>query len=262
MVKSNKPGWIDWRTSAARKVILEDLQPGGFLHGKDAMATKDVWDIYRTKPAFAGVAYGQFRDRLAGHRKQQAAMSTVGQKKKTVSWVSSAAREILLTDLLPPHGILFGKNHLSAAEVWPFYENQEGFEHVEFNYFSARLKAHREQVNDNYLKSVEEEKFLAADRLKYPKQSVNNRGELVFDLHPARDLLRDDVKHNRHVGKTPSEIQATRPNEYGVFKPHIFSRKVYQTVRLQKFFNYLAMKQIEKRKGVPDHPKDMENPFP
>ena len=64
------------------------------------------------------------------------------------------------------------------------------------------------------------------------------------------------------VGKTPSEIQATRPNEYGVFKPHIFSCKVYQAVRLQKFFNYLAMKQIEKRKGVPDHPKDMENPFP
>jgi hypothetical protein len=35
MPHSKKPGWIDWVNSAAREIILEDLEPSGYLFEKD-----------------------------------------------------------------------------------------------------------------------------------------------------------------------------------------------------------------------------------
>mgnify|MGYP007013037865 CR=1 FL=1 len=56
----------------------------------------------------------------------------------------------------------------------------------------------------------------------YPREQVNNMGQLVFDMTPAGELILEDIKQSRHVGKTPSEFQMTRP-EYQVFRkrPHL-----------------------------------------
>jgi hypothetical protein len=177
-----------------------------------------------------------------------------------IDWRSSAAREILLEDLLPPDGILFGKDHVAPVEVWEFYKKQEGFQNVVFDQFQERLKAHRKQVSKTYVKSREEEAALARDRHIYPRQPTNNMGELVFDMTPARDLMREDVKHKRHVGLTPSQFQRTRPDEYGVFKAEKFKFIVYQIIRRQKYINWLEKKRAEKRKHIPERPK-MASPF-
>jgi hypothetical protein len=252
MVKSNKEGWIDWRTSAAREVIRNDLQPGGILHGRDNLPAKDVWELYRETPQFANVKYSQFRDRLSGHRKQYIAQQTKEPKK--LKWIGSAAREIILADLRPPHGVLFGKDDVPLDQLWHFYEKQPGFELVKFEQFRDRLRDHRKQMTANYLLSSREEEILDVDRALHPRQSVNHRGELVFDMLPAQDFLRDDIEHGRHIDKTPSQIQASCP-EYRVFKSHIFKFKVYQTIRRRKFLNYLEKKQLEKRSGIAERPK-------
>eukprot|EP00957_Ditylum_brightwellii_P070087 5323309-Ditylum_brightwellii.AAC.1 len=47
MPKSKNPDWIDWRNSAPKEIILEDLEPGGFLFGKDDMPASVVWEHYK-----------------------------------------------------------------------------------------------------------------------------------------------------------------------------------------------------------------------
>jgi hypothetical protein len=49
------------------------------------------------------------------------------------------------------------------------------------------------------------------DKLMHTRQDRNNRGELVFDLHPAKLLLREDGKSGEREGMAPSALQATRP---------------------------------------------------
>eukprot|EP00957_Ditylum_brightwellii_P172210 13109602-Ditylum_brightwellii.AAC.1 len=52
MPKSSKPGWIDWVNSAAREILLEDLEPGGFLRDKNHMPASEIWEFYRKNPEF------------------------------------------------------------------------------------------------------------------------------------------------------------------------------------------------------------------
>jgi hypothetical protein len=72
MPRSEKPGWIDWVNSAAREIILEDLEPGGFLHDKNDLEASKVWEFYKKLPEFKGppVVFSQFELRLKDHRKQ------------------------------------------------------------------------------------------------------------------------------------------------------------------------------------------------
>ena len=71
MPRSNKPGWIDWANSAAREIILEDLEPNGFLHNKNDMPALEVWKFYQNLPEFKGppVVFSQFEIQLKDHRK-------------------------------------------------------------------------------------------------------------------------------------------------------------------------------------------------
>ena len=92
-----------------------------------------------------------------------------------------------------------------------------------------------------------EERALARDRLLYPRQTHNDRGEPLFDLSVAKLLLREDVKANRHVTMKPSEFQRTR-TEYMPFKPSIFKHRIYQEVRRKKYLYYLELKRAEKLK--------------
>ena len=250
--------YINWRKSPAREIILQDLLPGGRLHGRDNVRPNVIWDEYKDRPEFDNVPYKQFRERLAGHRKQVRAKltSAANKKPKKINWMGSAARQILLDDLQPPHGILVGKDDVPAVHLWKFYKTQPGFEKVPYKQFCVRLRDHRNQMSGNYLLSCREEEFLGRDRKLYPRQTVNNRGEIVFDLHPARDLLRQDVANKLHLTMKPSELRRTRP-EYKVFKKKIFKHRVYQTIRREKFINYLEHKRLEKRHGIPNRPRNM-----
>jgi hypothetical protein len=62
--KKNKDnGWIDWVNSAAREILLEDLEQNGWLYGEDLDA-KVVYDIYKTKQEeFEYVVFDQFEVR-------------------------------------------------------------------------------------------------------------------------------------------------------------------------------------------------------
>ncbi len=67
------------------------------------------------------------------------------------------------------------------------------------------------------IRATSESEALAHDRLLFPRSNVNDRGEPVFDLSPAKLLLRGDVTAGLHNLMTPSELQNSR-NEYRPFK--------------------------------------------
>jgi hypothetical protein len=70
MLTKKNPDWIDWRNSAAREIILEDLEPGGALYGMDNVPVTEVFEFYSLLPEFQKVVLSQFTARLKDHQAQ------------------------------------------------------------------------------------------------------------------------------------------------------------------------------------------------
>ena len=106
------------------------------------------------------------------------------------------------------------------------------------------LQDHRKQVGANVTRADVESAALARDRLLFPRQTENHRGEPVFDLHSAKLLLCGDVKEGIHREMTPTQLQNTR-DEYKEFTTKKFKHQIYQEVCHQKFINYLNQRRSQ-----------------
>jgi hypothetical protein len=85
------------------------------------------------------------------------------------------------------------------------------------------------------------------DRTLYPRSEKNSRGELVFDLHPAKMLLREDLKNGLHKRMSPSALRRTR-EEYKAFGKSIFKHRIYQELARQKMINWLEKKRCTRNR--------------
>ena len=259
---------IKWRGSIAQKVMLDHLNAGTLPLDEIKMTAEEAWKIYRDKDGFtnAGVGFQQFKRQLAAHREQvvkklaKASMPKQQQKKpqqKTgekstdfkssykIDWRKSHARIVLLEDL--ESGVLpLEESELSVKEAWALYKNEDGFKNlVEFGQFKKQLEAHREQVSKKKNKSSFEEKALDHDLTVRKRSKYNRRGELKFDYHPAKLLLRADVKNGVH--KTLGLGQLWKKHaEYQAFLKRKFSERLRQEVRRSKFVYYMNRKREKK----------------
>jgi hypothetical protein len=156
-------------------------------------------------------------------------------------WKPSKARQILLGDL--EAGILpVDAEELSAEEAWEImYSNMAEFVEVVFSQFKERLRDHRKQVGKQTARSALESEALAHDRLLFPRQMENCRGEPLFDLSAAKLLLRADVQDGKHLTMKPLQLQTTR-DEYKPYSHKVFKHQIYQEVRRVKFINYLQQR--------------------
>jgi hypothetical protein len=120
-------------------------------------------------------------------------------RKNWIDWKKSDARAIILEDL--ELGILpIDAAELSAEEAWEeAYQNMAEFVNVVFSQFEARLRDHRRRAKEQVHRSARESEALAHDRGLFPRQMANIRGEPVFDLAPAKQLLRLDVAAGTHM---------------------------------------------------------------
>ncbi len=69
--------------------------------------------------------------------------------------------------------------------------------------------------------------------MRFPRPSKTNRGEPFWDNHPAKLLLREDVKAEKHLEMKPKLLHQTR-SEYKAFSLQTFRGHVYQEKRHQK----------------------------
>jgi hypothetical protein len=71
MPRSTREGWIDWRNSAAKEILMDDLQSGVLTTDAAQLPALEAWNIcYKHLAEFVGIDYDQFRDRLRDHRLQ------------------------------------------------------------------------------------------------------------------------------------------------------------------------------------------------
>lgn len=63
--KEKTKGWIDWRNHAAREILIEDLEQGGWLHAEDDVDARDVFEVYQSwhEEIFQEVPFSQFEVR-------------------------------------------------------------------------------------------------------------------------------------------------------------------------------------------------------
>ena len=74
-----KEGWIDWKKSRARHIILEDLRQGIVPLTNEECSVEEAWHVWYKNLAEIiqeGVVFDQFKDRFADHRKQVASLKS------------------------------------------------------------------------------------------------------------------------------------------------------------------------------------------
>lgn len=162
-----------------------------------------------------------------------------------IDWRNSEAKCIVIEDLISG-ALPVDKKECSEQLAWEVYKDNDAFADVPFVQFQLRLRNHRAQVKKGLARSKHEEDCLMHDRGLFPRQERDARGALVFDLHPARDLLREDVAAKKHIGIEPRHLWKTRP-EYQEFDLATFRNRIYQEIRRVKFINYLNLKREDKK---------------
>ena len=140
-------------------------------------------------------------------------------------------------------GPLYQRENIPADDIFKWYKLFPAFKDVVFDQFKDRLAGHRKQAAKEQFRALQEEQYWIHDRELYPRQPKNERGELVFDMTPAKMLLRDDIRNKLHLKKykTSRSLQKSRP-EYQLFKPEKFKDRLYQEIRYQKYIHYLDVK--------------------
>ncbi len=171
--------------------------------------------------------------------------------KNWVKWRKHAAREIILQDL-NYGGWLYDEmkdGDLNLAAVFALYNHKypEIFNEINFSQFKERMEDYIKMNNKRSDRSKREYAWMLHDRQLHPRQLKNHRGELVFDLHPAKLLLREDIKAGAHAEMVPSQFQGTRA-EYEEFDRDIFRQRIYQEERYQKYSNWLEDKRTVKQR--------------
>ena len=181
-------------------------------------------------------------------------MSDDGKKEeKGIKWITSAAREILLEDL-GPRGWLWNDpddnvEDLSAEVVHSIYRytHPEEFKNVPFSQFKARYDYQVKIAATRRKRSNQESEWLKHDRLLHPRKSIDLRGNLVFDMHPAKAMLRYDIKNGMHELMSAEELYESR-TDYMEFDLKMFRRRIWQELRRVKMLNWMEHKRTEKRR--------------
>jgi hypothetical protein len=203
---------IKWRASEARKILIKDLESGVLPVDNKDCSEEEAWERYKGMLAFLHVPYKQFCKQLAAHREQA----------KRIDWKNSDARKILIKDLQKGSLPLYD-HEMSAETAWETrYKMRAEFQDVPFSQFKERLADHRAQVEKDRQAAVRNAAALINSRAIYPRAEYNHKGEKVFDMSPAKQLLRRDIKAG-----------LLHP-EYLEFKKPIFHNHVRQEKRRRR----------------------------
>lgn len=164
---------------------------------------------------------------------------------KYIDWRDSNAKRVIISDL--EDGVLSAdETTVSSEQAWVVCKNLPEFKDVIFKQFKERLADHRKAFKKRLEASIQEEDAFQHDSLLHPRNETHDRrGKLIFDRHPAKDLLRNDVKNGAYPLLSPAELWNLRP-EHKLFDLKTLRQRIYQEIRRNKFINWCEMKRQEK----------------
>ncbi|CAJ1951150.1 unnamed protein product [Cylindrotheca closterium] len=187
---------VDWKTSEARKIVLNDLGSGFLALNPKDISAREAWGtLYEYMDEFEGIEFNQFSRNLSSYRKKMASDS------KFV-WNNTCAQDIVLKDLetgrLPAY-----QREMSSEEAWrSLYSTRKEFKNVPFWHFEERLRELRSK-KQMQLRSDFEHICLLKDMSriarKIGKEGMKpNPGTILADIlteYPGLAEWDGDAKH-------------------------------------------------------------------
>lgn len=155
-----------------------------------------------------------------------------------IDWRNSAAKKAIFFDI--QDGVIDPVT-TSAEDAWEVYQNRDEFEGVCWKQFSTNYKNHCKSFTKKRERSIRDQRLLEEDRILFPcDETHDDVGRLMFSRHAAMALLRIDIKAGLYPLFTPSELWShPRRPEYREFELSVFTQRIYQEIRRNKFINYL-----------------------
>jgi hypothetical protein len=129
-----------------------------------------------------------------------------------IEWRNCRAKAIIIEDLVK--GIIpLSDDECTAKDAWDGWFSQLA-EFIEdkimYSQFEQRFKDHRKQITTKKLRSMHEMEAFRLHRSLHPQQTHDHQGRPIFDVHPAKPLLQEDVRMKRHLEMSPMVLKTTR----------------------------------------------------
>ena len=159
-------------------------------------------------------------------------------RKKPHDWKNSKAKALLKKLLQDKDSRI---HTMTAREI---YDSHLWYKQYHWDRFKINLANLQQSVKENSA-IVEEEINIVREELRnFPQSNQSCRGYPRWDKHPARLLLRQDIKEGRYELGTAKEFQKTR-DEYTEFPLATFRSHIHQERRRQR---ELPMKVVQRNK--------------
>ena len=158
-----------------------------------------------------------------------------------IDWRNCRTKEIILEDLLS--GLIPAEPDLANSAWRHYYSKLEEVkkEKVIKKQFVKRFTDHCAQVTTKKEKSQKDFKAFLKYRDKNKQVFHKENGKPLFYLHPAYELLKQDIMEGKHEIMTAGVLRSTR-TAYQDFDNKEFAQRVYQEVRRRKFIAFVNEK--------------------
>jgi hypothetical protein len=170
-------------------------------------------------------------------------------KKKLVDWKKSRAKA-LLNKLL--HDRESRLHKMTAREI---HESHPWFQEYPFDRFKENVANLKKQVQESWAIIDRDIEIVREELRNFPQSCEGNRGYPRWDKHPAKQLLRQDIKAGKYNLGEAQKFQTTRA-EYLCFPLHVFRDHIHQERRRQR---EMPMKVVQRNKKAQKmHQKEVE----
>jgi hypothetical protein len=171
---------------------------------------------------------------------------------KDFPWAHSDAKLFLRDELMSSRDHKFWKPETKAAQILKEYPIFQPYE----KNFATNFKNLKDVIEGNLYQIEFDTKAVDKHLRNFPRSTHNNRGNLLWHIHPARALLIADIAAGRHVGRTPLQLKSDRV-EYKDFGTEQWCKIVHAEISRQRADVFWQAKR--NRKENKRHLKRSEN---
>lgn len=154
----------------------------------------------------------------------------------------------LLFNLLMDEEALERLNKMTPEELW---NSSSLFRRYPLNDFIKYEKKMRKAATEKLDIIREEEKAFKLHCAAFPRNAVNERGELYWDSHTAKKHLEEDVRSGKANKMAPAVLRSTR-QEYMEFTKRTFQKHVNQEKSKQRSKPYWVVQRNKRAQQIID----------